>query len=115
MKEFTKLNSFKDLDKTKFNSLVDPQYTSNKTKPEKIAQNLECHFSKKGRAGKVATIIKGYKGNSHEIKELAKELKKKLSVGGTVKDNEIIIQGNYREKIISILSAMGYKLKRVGG
>ena len=98
MKEFTKLNSFKDLDKTKFNSLAAPKFTSNKTKP-----------------GKVATIIKGYKGNSHEIRGLAKELKKKLSVGGTVKDNEIIIQGNYREKIISILSGMGYKLKRVGG
>ena len=60
MKEFTKLNSFKDLDKTKFNSLAAPKFTSDKTKPKKIAQNLECHFSKKGRAGKVATIIKGY-------------------------------------------------------
>ncbi len=47
MKEFTKLNSFKDLDKTKFNSLAAPKFTSNKTKPKKIAQNLECHLAKK--------------------------------------------------------------------
>ena len=115
MKEFTKLNSFKDLDKMKFDSLETSLHSSNKTKPKKIAKTLECHFSKKGRAGKVATIIKGYKGNSNEIRELAKELKKKLSVGGTVKNGEIIIQGDYREKILLLLSEMGCKVKRIGG
>ena len=74
-----------------------------------------CHLRIQGRAGKGATVIKGYVGNNNEIRELAKELKKKLSVGGTVKNGQIIIQGNYREKIIDILSNMGFKLKRIGG
>ena len=114
MSENRKLNTLADLADVKFDDLR-PSFTSNITDQKEIHQELECHFSKKGRAGKVATVIKGYAGNNNEIRELAKELKKKLSVGGTVKNGQIIIQGNYREKIIGILSDMGFKLKRVGG
>ena len=114
MSENRKLNTLADLADVKFDDLR-PSFTSNITDQKEIYQELECHFSKKGRAGKVATVIKGYAGNNNEIRELAKELKKKLSVGGTVKNGQIIIQGNYREKIIGILSDMGFKLKRVGG
>ena len=114
MSENRKLNALADLANVKFDDLR-PSFTSNITDQKEIDQELECHFSKKGRAGKVATVIKGYVGNNNEIRELAKELKKKLSVGGTVKNGQIIIQGNYREKIIGILSDMGFKLKRVGG
>ena len=114
MSENRKLNTLADLANVKFDNLK-PSFISNKTNQREVLQDLECHFSKKGRAGKVATVIKGYIGNNNEIRELAKELKKKLSVGGTVKNGEIIIQGDYREKIISILSGMGFKLKRVGG
>ena len=113
MSENRKLNTLADLANVKFDDLK-PSFTSNITDQKEIDQELECHFSKKGRAGKVATVIKGYVGNNNEIRELAKELKK-LSVGGTVKNGQIIIQGNYREKIIGILSDMGFKLKRVGG
>ncbi len=114
MSENRKLNTLADLANVKFDDLR-PSFTSNITDQKEIHQELECHFSKKGRAGKVATVIKGYVGSNNEIRELAKELKKKLSVGGTVKNGEIIIQGDYREKIIGILSDMGFKLKRVGG
>ncbi len=81
--------------------------------PEK--QFLEAHFSKKGRGGKTVTIIKGFEGDEQDLKKLGKNLKNKLGVGGSVKDGEIIIQGNNREKIIKILTDQGYKVKKIGG
>ncbi len=76
---------------------------------------LEAHFSKKGRGGKVVTVIKGFPGPENELKQLAKELKSKLGTGGSAKDGEIIIQGNNRDKVIFLLEAKGYKVKKVGG
>lgn len=78
-------------------------------------QRLEAHFSNKGRGGKTVTIVKGFAGEEEDLKSLAKLLKAKCSVGGTVKDGEIIIQGNFRDKIIEILKKEGYQVKRVGG
>jgi translation initiation factor 1 len=72
-----------------------------------------CKFEK--RKGKPTTIIEGYKGTDEDFKILAKELKTKLSVGGTFKDDAIIIQGDYRDKIMEILKQKGFKVKRVGG
>ncbi len=72
-----------------------------------------CKFEK--RKGKPITIIEGYSGNDDDFKILAKELKTKLSVGGTFKDDSIIIQGDYRDKIMQILKDKGFKVKRVGG
>jgi translation initiation factor 1 len=72
-----------------------------------------CKFEK--RNGKPTTIIDGYEGSDVDFKILAKEIKTKLSVGGTFKENTIIIQGNYRDKIMEILKAKGFKTKRVGG
>ncbi len=72
-----------------------------------------CKFEK--RKGKAITIISGYEGEEEDFKLLAKELKNKLAVGGTFKDNEIIIQGDYREKIMKLLQEKGFKTKRVGG
>lgn len=72
-----------------------------------------CKFEK--RKGKPTTIIEGYEGTDDDFKILAKEIKTKLSVGGTFKDNSIIIQGDYRDKIMKILQEKGFKTKRVGG
>ncbi|MBC8644745.1 translation initiation factor [Flavobacterium lindanitolerans] len=73
-----------------------------------------CKFEK--RKGKPTTIIEGYTGSDDDFKILAKELKTKLSVGGTFKDDSIIIQGDYRDKIMTILKEKkAFKVKRVGG
>ena len=72
-----------------------------------------CKFEK--RKGKPITILEGFEGGNNDLKSLAKELKTKLSVGGSYKDNKIIIQGNYRDEIMSILMNKGYSVKRVGG
>ncbi len=72
-----------------------------------------CKFEK--RKGKSTTIIEGYTGADEDFKILAKELKTRLSVGGTFKDDSIIIQGDYRDKIMTILKEKGFKVKRVGG
>lgn len=72
-----------------------------------------CKFEK--RKGKPITIIEGYTGADDDFKMLAKELKTKLSVGGSFKDGAIIIQGDYRDKIMELLKSKGFKVKRVGG
>jgi translation initiation factor 1 len=72
-----------------------------------------CKYEK--RKGKAITIIEGYEGSDDDFKLLAKELKTKLSVGGTFKDSTIIIQGDYRDKIMTLLKDKGFKTKRVGG
>ncbi len=74
---------------------------------------LECKFEK--RNGKINTIIAGYNGAKEDFKKLAKDLKKDLSVGGSIKNEEIIIQGDYRDEIMEKLKQMGFKVKRVGG
>ena len=78
-------------------------------------QRLEAHFSNKGRGGKTVTVVKGFEGTDEDLKILAKTLKKKCGVGGAVKEGEIIIQGNYRDKVMEILKKDGYNVKRVGG
>ena len=116
MKE-KKLNNFEDLKNIKFKNLsVDPEpkiFEEKKVTFNK--QNLEAHFSNKGRAGKIVTVIKGFNSSIKELKVIEKKLKKIIGVGGSLKHNEIIIQGNYRDKIISILQDMGHEVKRVGG
>ncbi len=74
---------------------------------------LICKYEK--RKGKPITIIEGYNGASSDFKKLAKEIKTFLSVGGSFKDEKIIIQGDYRDQIMQLLKDKGFKVKRVGG
>lgn len=72
-----------------------------------------CKYEK--RKGKPITILEGYTGANEDFKLLAKEIKQKLSVGGSFKDDKIIIQGDYRDKIMQMLKEKGFNVKRVGG
>lgn len=72
-----------------------------------------CKYEK--RKGKPITILEGYTGAAEDFKKLAKELKTTLSVGGSFKNDKIIIQGDYRTKIMAILKEKGFNVKRVGG
>ena len=74
---------------------------------------LLCKYEK--RKGKPVTVIEGYNGADSDFKILAKELKTHLGVGGTVKDDAILIQGDYRDTIMQLLKEKGFKVKRVGG
>ena len=112
-----KLNSLEDLGGFVF-STNDDFELENEAAEETLSpseQQLEAHFSNKGRGGKIVTVVKGFVGLEEDLKALAKLLKVKCGVGGSTKDNEIIIQGNYRDKIIQILQKEGYNVKRVGG
>jgi len=99
-----------------------PDHEPSNEPEETVAENHElfiqaapmiCKYEK--RKGKATTIIEGYEGSDEDFKILAKEIKTKLSVGGTFKDGAIIIQGDYRDKIMKILQEKGFKTKRVGG
>lgn len=73
------------------------------------SQILRLRLETKHRAGKKATIITGFRGSENELLDLSKKMKTKLGVGGTVKDGEIIIQGDYMQKSRDLLLQLGYR------
>ncbi|CAM4066457.1 translation initiation factor [Flavobacterium antarcticum] len=86
------------------------------TEPKELwiqKEPMICKYEK--RKGKPTTIIAGYEGEDEDFKILAKEIKNKFAVGGSFKEGEIIIQGDYRDKIMKFLQEKGFKTKRVGG
>lgn len=110
-------NSLADLGGFVFSTNKDFDFESEEEIIETLApnkQHLEAHLDKKNRAGKVATVIIGFVGTDDDLKSLGKELKTLCGVGGSVKEGEIIIQGNFRDKIMEHLTKKGYKVKRVG-
>lgn len=72
-------------------------------------QRLHVHKERKGRKGKTVTLITGFVGRSSDLEELSKELKAKCGIGGSVKEGEVILQGEVVERVASLLREMGYK------
>lgn len=74
-------------------------------------QNLRVVIDRKQRGGKTATVVTGFIGTTADLESLAKTLKTKLGVGGAAKDGEIVIQGEFKEKVLTLLTTAGYKAK----
>ncbi len=78
-------------------------------------QKLRLHLERL-KGNKLSTVVRGFVGKEDTLKDIGKTLKTKCSVGGTVKDNEIILQGDLRDKILSLLLADGFtQTKKAGG
>jgi translation initiation factor 1 len=114
-----KSNSFSDLGGMVFST--DPDYkpeAENDEVEESIdpsKQTLYVSYDKKQRKGKVVTLVEGFEGPEIELIELGKTLKRRCGAGGSVKDGEIIVQGNFVPKIIEILTNEGFIVKKKGG
>ena len=75
-------------------------------------QRLTVTIDRRRRAGKQVTLITGFAGEEADLVELGRQLKTKLGVGGSVGEGEILLQGDVRDKVVSLLTAMGHQAKR---
>ena len=106
------MNDWKDRLGVVYSTSADFIYQTNEAEePETLApaaQVLRVRIEKKGRGGKTATLVSGFVGTSDDLADLGRTLKSKCGVGGSVKDGEILVQGDFRERVISLLRSMGY-------
>ncbi|SDM83292.1 translation initiation factor 1 [Daejeonella rubra] len=101
-----------------FSTDPDFGYISDDSEPletlEPRLQDLRVQLDRKQRGGKAVTLVTGFIGTKEDLEILGKKLKQKCGVGGTAKDAEIIIQGDFREKVMTLLLAEGFKVKKIG-
>jgi len=112
-----KKNSLSDLGGIMYSTNPEFEYheeVDETTTPPNNQQDLRVILDKKNRGGKAVTLITGFKGKQDDLDILGKMLKTKCGVGGSVKEGEIMIQGDVRDKVLGILQKDGYKVKKAG-
>ncbi len=113
-----KNNNWKKREGIVYSTAADFTYTYQQhEEPETLApakQVLKVQLDKSGRAGKTVTLIRGFTGKNADLETLGKALRNKCGVGGSVKNGEIILQGDQRDKALTWLAAQGYQVKKAG-
>ena len=115
----SKKQKFKDITGILFST--DPEFNYTPESQDEMAtlpprdQNLRIWLDRKHRGGKTATIIKGFEGTTDDMNSLARMLKQHCGVGGNAKDEEIIIQGDQRNKVLKWLLDNGYSRTKLAG
>lgn len=108
-----KNNDWKDRLNVVFSTNPNYQYETEEEEEQELLpknqQKLRVKLDRKNRGGKTVTLVTGFVGPEEDLKALGKLLKGKLGVGGSAKDGEIIIQGEFKERVIDILLKDGYK------
>lgn len=112
------MNDWKDRLGVVFSTNQDFEYTNDNEIQEQASiapekQKLRVALDKRNRGGKKVTIVADFKGPTQELETLGKTLKTKCGVGGAVKDGEIIIQGDFRDKVVELLLNMGFKARKI--
>ena len=109
-------NDWKDRLGVVFSTNPDFKYTTAETEEAETLppsrQRLIVGIDRRNRGGKQVTLITGFVGKADDLKELGRTLKTKLGVGGSARDGEITIQGDFRDNVVSILQGLGYNAKR---
>ena len=107
-----KKNDWKERLNIVYSTNPDFQYTTDEMEEietlPKQQQKLRVQIEKNHRGGKTVTIVRGFIGTDDDLKDLAKFLKTRCGVGGSAKEGEIIIQGDFREKVHALLTDLGY-------
>ena len=114
-----KKKKWKNLDGIVFSTNQDFDYQYNEEQEDETLaaneQDLRVMLDKKQRGGKKVTLVTGFVGSEDDLKDLGKTLKSKCGVGGSAKNGEILIQGDFGDKVLELLKNAGYKAKKSGG